>query len=380
MKVLRKYRAIEPESIASFLIEQGWTQLDIMPGVVSLWGIEDEGETQKVLLPLDANSPDYPNKVIQTLEIIGRTTGRSEFDLVELLSDLSAAAIQANRDLVDLRLLPNCESSQNEFPVKPLGSILQSLQNLIDSIGKAVKGIYSSSITGPISKEITDRTRLLAVGAGTGSFIVKLASEKPESQLDWIEQEQGSLEQQTLNAFLELIDISHQGDPDVLRGTLEKLQRRTVVAYRKFLEELSSANSGIEVRLGSFHPRFGGKSRLNSTEILGIIELLTQVEPQIPEVIHVDGILSLAGKTISGSSRFIIKRINDSEPFEGRIDPSVLEKDIELTVNRRYRAIIEETESVNPVTNESTKNLKLVDIFYLEDVLEPEVEREVRND
>lgn len=370
MRILGKYRAVEPQSVINFLNERGWRQFDIMPDVVSIWGIEKGTQVHKVLLPLDIDSPDYPNRMIRALETIGDVEGRNETDLMDFLTDRSLAAAEANRELVDLRLLPNSDpGKENEFSVKSLGSILQSLQNLLDSIGRAMKGVYSSSVTGPIAQEITDRTRLVAIGAGTGSFVVKMASETPEEQLDWVEQEQGSLEQKTLNAFLDLIEVSHQGNPDVLKEKLEGLQRRTVVTYRRFLEDLSSASSGVEVRLGSLHPGFGGRSRLNSTEILGIIELLTQVEPQIPEVISVDGILSLAGKTISNTSKFFIKRVPDNEPFEGRIANSVLEKDIELTVNRRYRAFIEETETINAVTNESSKSYKLVDIVYLEDAL-----------
>lgn len=379
MTVLSKYRAVEPQSVIDFLNERGWRQFDIMPDVVSIWGVEKESQTHKILLPLNPDSPDYPNRMICALETIGNVEGRSELDLADFLADRSFAASEANRELVDLRLLPN-SSQSNEFPVKPLGAILQSLQNCIDSIGRAVKGVYSSSVTGPISQEIADRTRLLAVGAGTGSFVVKLASERPEEQLNWVDQKQGSLEQKTLNAFLNLIEVSHQGNPEALRETLESLQRRTVVTYRKFLEDLSSADSGLEIRMGSLHPEFGGKSRLNSTEILGLIELLTQVEPQIPEVIIVDGTLGLAGKTVSGTSKFVLRRLADKAPFEGRIDESLLEKDIELTVGRRYRAFIEEVESINPVTNESSTNYKLVDALYLEDALKLDANKRGQNE
>ena len=185
----------------------------------------------------------------------------------------------------------------------------------------------------------------------------------------------GSLEQRALNSFLSLIETSHEERVDDLRKILTKLQRRTVVTYRRFLEEVSSANSGLDIRLGSVRSDFGRKSRLNSNEILGLISLLTQVEPQIPETIEVDGILKVVGET-SGSSRFRIERLSDGEPFHGKILPSVLQKDIDLTHNRRYKAIIEETESVNPVTNESTKNWKLVDIDYLEVALASDVKDE----
>jgi hypothetical protein len=377
--IFDRYRSIEPEAVTRFLAEQGWNQLNTKPGVIALWGVEKGGRTYKLILPLDPNSPDYPNRMIQALEIIGQAESRRESELMESLLDKSVVASEANRELIDLRLLPNLEGNRkNEFPAKKLGSILYSLQNLIDSIGKAVGGSYSSSITGVIPKAITTRTMLSVIGTATGSFVVKLGGEVPAEQGSLLDELDGSLEQRALSSFLSLIEISHQGRNDELREILMRLQRRTVVTYRKFLEEVSSADSGLDVKLGSVRPGVGGRACLSSTEILGIIALLAQFEPQIPEVIKVDGTLKVFGET-SGSSNFRIERLSDGEAFHGRISPSVLQKTIELTHNRRYRAIIEETESINPITNESAKNWKLVDIDYLESALASDAENEVEN-
>ena len=79
----------------------------------------------------------------------------------------------------------------------------------------------------------------------------------------------------------------------------------------------------------------------------------------------VDGTLKLVGEK-DGNSSFRIQRLEDGEFFYGRISPFVLEKNVALTHNRDYRAIIEETESINAITNESVKAWKLVDIDYLE--------------
>jgi hypothetical protein len=373
---LSKYTYIEPAAVAQLLSEQGWQELNKKDGIVSIWGIEKKDGIHKVLLPLNPESPDYPNRMIQALKIVGNTESREESDLLKILLDNSIFAKEVNRDLMDLRLLPELSNGgKYEFPAKALGFILTSLQNLIDAIGQAEGEFNSSSVVGTVSKSITDRTRLSVIGTAPGSFIVKLAGavQPDQIQTDLFEPSDSHLEQKALSAFLELIRISHEGRMDDLSDLLIKLQRRTVVNYRKFLGHLSSAGSGLDIRLGSTDPSIGGKAHLNSTEIVGLINFLNRVEPQTPEIIRVDGTLKLIGEN-DNSFNFRIKKLSDGEIFYGKISPPVLRKGIALTHNRNYRAIIEETESINSITNESTKNWTLVDIDYLTNVLNLNVE------
>lgn len=361
---ISKYRYIQPNVVTRFLLDRGWREFNKKDGIVSIWGIEKEGEIHRIVLPLNPESPDYPNRMLEAIKIVGFVESREETDLLEILLDNSIFAREVNRELIDLRLLPELENvEKNEFPAKILGFILSSLQNLMDAIGQAEEG-YPSSITGSISKTITDRTRLSVIGTAPGSFIVKLAGAAPPAQTNILDQVNGSLEQRALNSFLTLIRVSQEGRMDDLRELLIKLQKRTVVSYKKFLGHVSSANSGFDIKLGSTNPNIGGEAHLKSTEIIGLIQFLSHVESQTPEIIRVDGTLKLFGEK-DGSITFRIERLGDSEIFHGRIATSVLEKGVELTHNRNYRAIIEETESINSITNESVKNWKLVDINYL---------------
>jgi len=358
---LSKYRSIEPEAVSRFLLSHGWREFNKKEGIVSLWGTEKDHEIRKLLLPLDPESPDYPNRMVEAIKIVGLVESRKEDELLEFLLNRSIFARELNRELIDLRLLPELENARkNEFPAKILGNILSSLQNLLDSIGQAEEGI-----TGTISKSITDSTRLSVIGTAQGSFIIKLATAIPPAQANLLDQINGSLEQRALNSFLTLIKVSHQGEMDNLRELLIKLQRRTLITYKKFLSYVSSANSGFDIKLGSTNPNIEGEARLNSTEILGLIAFLDRVESQTPAIIVVDGTLKLVGEK-DGNSSFRIQRLEDGEFFYGRISPFVLEKNVALTHNRDYRAIIEETESINAITNESVKAWKLVDIDYLE--------------
>lgn len=361
---LNKYRLIEPESVIRFLDNHGWSELNIKPEIVAMWGIERGDKTYKILLPLNPNFPDYPNRIIDALETVGAAESISELDLLESLLDKSIIAAERNRELMDLRLLPDTHAGgENEFPAKGLGFILSSLQNLIDSIGQAEEGRYSTAV-GMVPKVITDRTKLSVIGTAPGSFVIKLAGEPPPAQTNMLDQLNGSLEQRALSSFLNLIKISHEGRLEDLRILLSRLQTRTVITYKKFLGHMSSANAGLDIKLGSSNPNVGGRAHLSSTEILGLISFLSQIEPQAPEIIRVDGTLKLIGEN-NRNSTFRMKRLSDDELFYGEIDPSVVEKGIDLTLNRNYRATIEKTLSIDPITNESTKKCRLINIDYL---------------
>lgn len=375
---LSKYRNIQPSAVTHFLNKQGWREFNQKDGIVAIWGIKKGSFDYKILLPLNPDSPDYSNRMIEALKIVGEVESRKESDLLNFLLDSSLCAKELNRELMDLRLLPELENQENhEFPAKQLGYILTSLQNLIDAIGQA-EGGYAPNIVGKISKSITDRTKLSVIGTAPGSFIVKLAGPTPPAQTNLLDQVDGSLEQRALNSFLNLIKISHEGRMDDLRKLLVKLQRRTVVTYKKFLSNVSSADSGLDIKLGSVNPNIGGEARLNSTEILGLIDFLSQVEPQTPEIIRVNGTLKLVGEQ-ENNSTFRIKRLSDSEIFHGKISQYVLEKGVALTHNRQYSAILEEVELIDAITNESRKNWTLVDIDYLENASNSNAELEDDN-
>jgi len=362
---LNKCKHIKPESFVEFLSIQGWSEAGVMPGVVSVWELEKNGEIHKILLPLNPESPDYSNRVNHALEVISQVESREKSNLIETLLDRSLLAEEEDRELVDLRLVPDTENEDHRFPVKQLGAILYSFQNLVDSIGSAESGFISPSV-GKMPKLVTDETKLFVVGTAPGSFVVKMAGETHPAQGNWIDLEYGSLEQKALRSFLELIKVSCEGDLDALKEILNRLQRRTVVSYKKFLGNISSADSGFSMSVGSKRSDVNGSAHLDRIKILGLITILKEIEPQVPEIIQVDGILKLAGESSSkGTPSFRIQRLHDGEMFYGKIASSALQK-AELTIDRAYRAIIEETESINQVTNETSKNWVLVDIDYLE--------------
>jgi hypothetical protein len=370
---LNRYRQIEFATVEALIRQQGWQEVDRKDGVIAIWGVEKPDGLHRLILPLDQELPDYPYKMFKALETIADVENRDQDDILDACLDSSILATEENREFMDLRLLPTSRKGGSpEFPAKHLGFILSSLQNLIDAIGKAEDGAYSSSrISGLISKSVTDRTKLSVVGTAPGSFVVKLAGEVPPAQGNVLDQLNGALEQRSLKSFLELIRISHAGDMDGLTEILRRLQKRTVVTYRKFLSSVSSSDSGFDVRLGSSNVEACGKALLNATEIPGLIEFLKKIEPQTPERIRVDGKMKMiAERKNSKALDFRLYRNGDNQEFTGKIPADVIkqidDRGIELTRNREYMWILEETELTDSVTGDSKMSYRLMDIDYLE--------------
>jgi hypothetical protein len=86
---LSKYRSIEPEAVSRFLLSHGWREFNKKEGIVSLWGTEKDHEIRKLLLPLDPESPDYPNRMIEAIKIVGLVESRKEDELLEFLLNRS---------------------------------------------------------------------------------------------------------------------------------------------------------------------------------------------------------------------------------------------------------------------------------------------------
>lgn len=107
---LSKYRQIEPDALIHFLFHQGWRESDKKDGIVAIWGIEKEGEIRKILLPLNSGSPDYANRMLEAIKTVGLVEAREETDLLESLLNNSIIAQEVNRELIDLRLLPELEN------------------------------------------------------------------------------------------------------------------------------------------------------------------------------------------------------------------------------------------------------------------------------
>ena len=355
---LKKYKSIEPSRVIETLVNAGWHELSTRPGIVSLWENTAKSESFKLLLPLNQDSPDYPNRMIDALRVVSEFEGKDEYEVLESVLNNSFVAEEKNRDIVSLKLTSNDNINKNEFPAKNLGFILTSLQNLIDSIGKVEAGYISSNDY--IPQAVVGKTMLTVLGTAPGSFIIKFAS-PDRGQLDLLEK---PLAEKVLNSFLDLINLSERGEREKLKELLISLNRKSLKNYKKLLIHVADSESDILVEWGSPNAKHSISAKLNSIQAIGLIDFLSRIEPEAPEIISVNA------KLIGGNTErlsFEIKSLElDGQVYAGKIVPEVLKKDVDLTLENNYEFTLEETELIDTITNESTLKHTMINVNYLE--------------
>jgi hypothetical protein len=82
---LTRYRCIKSDALIHFLLDLGWREFDKKDEIVAIWGIEKESKIHKILLPLNPSSPDYPNRMIEAIKIVGLVETREESDILAIM-------------------------------------------------------------------------------------------------------------------------------------------------------------------------------------------------------------------------------------------------------------------------------------------------------
>ena len=90
------FRSIRPLELLAYLRARQWFQSGQMDNG-AFWAKEQENESFELLLPLDANLRDYPNRIAEVFQTLELVEGRSQ---LEILEDL----LTTNADLVRPRL------------------------------------------------------------------------------------------------------------------------------------------------------------------------------------------------------------------------------------------------------------------------------------
>ncbi|NER00183.1 MAG: hypothetical protein F6K30_26375 [Cyanothece sp. SIO2G6] len=80
---LEKYKHTQPSRVIEVLESLGWQEFQSMPGVVSIWGKNQEQQEWKILLPLDPDSPDYPNRMIEAIKVVSHFEDKDEHEVLE---------------------------------------------------------------------------------------------------------------------------------------------------------------------------------------------------------------------------------------------------------------------------------------------------------
>lgn len=142
------------------------------------------------------------------------------------MKDLALAqkAISTRREILEVHL--DFESwYREEAPVKGLGKLLTSTQELIDSLGQQLAGV--ATMRGAISPDILFATEARVVGARGGSFGLEISA----SQISGLYGE--SLIGRSMRRLVDLLKLGD--DAATLREALIDIKPRAVSKFREFL-------------------------------------------------------------------------------------------------------------------------------------------------
>jgi hypothetical protein len=352
---IEAYNAIKPNSVLAYLRQHGWSKREDFSDKAEIWvhSAGGSGQSFEVLLPISTDIPDYASRIDDVFRVLEVLEQRPRSEFFNDLVDVSAIAAEQQREILNLHfnfLSEHNSMTEGEASAKGLGSILESLQALFDSIGQVKAGRPSSF--GKVAKEITDRTRLSILGTFKGSFGLRLAlapSIVQNQQLDLMPDE--PLGELVIQEFFDILNYSQRNDFEGLGNRLIHLQRRSTSNYGKFLASLADANANVWVDWGSPNASRGGSATLAAADAMNAAGVIKKIEVEAPQEYQIVGELLTASKS---NKTFEIRNMEDDRPFSGKIADEVIEsmnvKEVELTIGNLYTATLREQISASQIT------------------------------
>jgi hypothetical protein len=261
------------------------------------------------------------------------------------LSEVKDRAMSEHREFLRLKL-DFLGTLRTEAPARALGKILETIQDLINEIGKQLHPVYR---TGNMTQSLKVLLELAVSGLGPGSFDVELASTRPASLFG---------EMLLANALEELTAvISTGGERDLLKERLTPLQKDVALQYFKFLEAVkdSSIDTADLTWAAPLNNR-GGNAHLTAMVVNQAIEILNSwIETQTREF---EVTVALQGLLLQ-AKRFEVE-LNENAIYRGTIAPDIdidtWDRMKKATLSQYYHVRIrEETITKMSAENPTTK-------------------------
>ena len=178
-------------------------------------------------------------------------------------SELLETASSLAQNVIDLRL-DNGPGGVHAVPASLLGQFIETWQSLFDALGQAVLGIQTKR--GQVQREVSEHTSLLVHAFPRGSFVVRMAVQRPP---------QSDLERDVAIKAFEKFSflVSAGADRNRLMAELTALRSRVASNYARLLELLERSTYELDVMIAD--PRHGS---IHSSE-----HVAPKVVPQILE-------------------------------------------------------------------------------------------------
>lgn len=344
----RAYSVISPQKLVDYLKDRGWQETEKLDDKAVILELTNKESKFSILLPLSSSLSDYNYRMYEAFRVLEVTENRSQLELLNDFIDPRLIAIEDQREIINLRLESN--NFGNETSAKHVGIILESVQGLLDAIGSSVsQGDLFGNQRTKIVQDVIDKTKISILGTFRGSFGIRLAL-APQGQIGLIEPSLGC---RAIEEFMSIISSSQSKNYSDLASKLTVLQKRSVQKFRKFLFALFDSNINVAIEWGSPFPNKGSSSILTFNNALEVINFINELDFSDIETYELVGELIGVNKR---NKKFEVLTF-EGEKITGTIEPDLFNgKNIDMTVGKIYRIIIEETTLIDKSQNE--KNLK----------------------
>ncbi|MFB2876922.1 hypothetical protein [Floridanema aerugineum] len=350
---------ISPKKVEMYLKYKGWKKKKEVQGVASIWFNDLQPRDVNILLPLDKDFADFEIKIIRLIEVLSAVEERPEAEVLKALQSTSTVAKNENREIIDLKI-QFFETDKHEAPAKEIGSVLKSTQDFFEALGnrivKNVKKRFNKT-------SIRDELSLSLIDTFQGSFGIRVGMSNVR-QMRLID---APVSEQAAEEFIELVKASSGNDPQKLREEIKKIQGEPSIKFKNLIKHLMSLESDLVLEWGSVNPEKGAIVEFPSHKVVETFDIISKLELENPNLHEVMGTLILAGVGDRKDSRlFIIYDDKDNKEYKGHISQELINSlDENIEIDKRYKALIEETLKVNPLTGEE---IKVYSLLQLEEI------------
>lgn len=263
-----------------------------------------------------------------------------------LVDDLDRRAAQARRDFARFGFDFNTTLA-TEAPVKPLGLIFASIQDIVHSLAS----MLNTQFKGIVPQEIPREHQLVFEAAGAGSFEVQIAS---YAMGDLFGQSDVG---RALDELMTVIEI--RDDEDALQERLAILKANVTAKYLIFLRHLRDYVAYTHILWVSPSGTRRDVS-LNNPLVGDIIRIIEKSDQSSDETFDIEGIL--IGANLD-SKTFVIKTTLDNKKtldYSGKVSESGMKALTYAQLSSHYRATIKKTSTFHPITGKIEELKELI--------------------
>ncbi|MGF1489863.1 MAG: hypothetical protein ACFBSE_22480 [Prochloraceae cyanobacterium] len=353
--------SISLKKIQEYLSIKGWKKKKEISGTASIWIRSIAGEKYGIILPLDREFIDFQDRLIEVFNILEEIEQRPKIEIIESLKNTSKIARQQNREIIEIKI-SSLDGNKKEVESKNIGLVLKSLQDFFDEFG-VLK--FQDKPQADRSK-LKSQLEMSLIDTFHGSFGIRLGLSKKLNykQLKLFEDE-ASIDEISIEiteTFIKIIQASSDSNTEILKKQIAELKGKSILKFKSLISYLITLKSDLLVDWGSVNPEKGGFAKISYSDIVRTLDIIEKQELEEPVTFEIIGKLVVAGVGKNKKRRkFVLLDSKEDREFQGTIAKEVVDKfDGNIELNKLYRITLEETLSINRLTQEERTTYTII--------------------